>query len=80
MRRERFFVFRDKGLGGVWAGPDCGILGLSSRWFEGFLAVCVGLSVFFCFFFGCRDFSLILWIFSLSWFGGSGVLSHGADS
>ena len=38
-------MFRGKGLGGVWAGPDCGILGLSSRWFEGFLAVCVGLSV-----------------------------------
>ena len=53
MRRERFFVFRGKGLGGVWAGPDCGILGLSSRWFEGFLGVCVGLSVclFFLFFF-----------------------------
>ena len=39
-------MFRGKGLGGVWAGPDCGILGLSSRWFEGFLGVCVGLSVF----------------------------------
>ena len=40
-------MFRGKGLGGVWAGPDCGILGLSSRWFEGFLGVCVGLSAFF---------------------------------
>ena len=71
MRRERFFVFRDKGLGGVWAGPDCGLLGLSSRWFEGFLAVCVGLSGFFFFFFlGMQGFfshfvdfffSLLVW-------------------
>ena len=44
-------MFRGKGLGGVWAGPDCGILGLSSRWFEGFLGVWVGLSGFFFFFF-----------------------------
>ena len=40
-------MFRGKGLGGVWAGPDCGILGLSSRWFEGFLGVCVDSLVFF---------------------------------
>ena len=40
-------MFKGKGLSGVWAGPDCGILGLSSRWFEGFLGVCVGLSGFF---------------------------------
>ena len=40
-------MFRGKGLGGVWAGPDRGFLGLSSHWFEGFLGVCVGLSAFF---------------------------------
>ena len=57
MRRERFFVFRGKGLGGVWAGPDYGILGLSSRWFEGFLGVCAGLSVVvFFFFLGMQGF------------------------
>ena len=72
MRRERFFVFRGKGLGGVWAGPDCGILGLSSRWFVGFLGVCVGLSglffLFFVFFLGMQgffshfvDFFLLVW-------------------
>ena len=54
------------GSGGVWTGPDCGFLGLSSRWFEGFLGVCVGLSAFF-FILGMQGFfSLFLWIFSLS--------------
>ena len=38
------------GSDGVSVGLDCGILGLSSSWFEGFLGVCVGLSVFFVFF------------------------------
>ena len=52
-------MFRGKGLGGVWAGPDCGILGLSSRWFEGFLGVCVGLSGFLLLFF-YRDAGLFL--------------------
>ena len=51
-------MFRGKGLGGVWAGPDCGILGLSSRWFEGFLWVCVGLSGFWVFFFRDARFFL----------------------
>ena len=47
-----------QGQGAWWgvAGPDCGILSLSSRWFEGFLGVCVGLSVFFSF----RDAGLFL--------------------
>ena len=35
------------GSDGVSVGLDCGILGLSSSWFEGFLGVCVGLSGFF---------------------------------
>ena len=39
------------GSGGVSVGPDCGILGLSSSWFAGFLGVCVGLSVIFIYLF-----------------------------
>ena len=46
------------GSDGVSVGLDCGILGLSSSWFEGFLGVCVGLSVLFCFVF--RDAGLFL--------------------
>ena len=42
--------------GGVLARPDCGILGLSSSWFERFLGVRLGLSIFFFF----RDARLFL--------------------
>lgn len=44
------------GSDGVSVGLDCGILGLSSSWFEGFLGVCVGLSVFVFVFLGMQGF------------------------
>ena len=56
--------------------PDCGVLGLSFGRDVGFLGVCMGV---YGIFWDAGFFSHSL-DFSLSLFGGSGVLSHGAGS
>ena len=65
------------GSDGVSVGLDCGFLGLSSSWFEGFLGCAWDSRFCCCFFFffffkGCRAFSLILWIFLFLGLGAQG--------